>query len=185
MARAAVGLPQNITRDDPLCLDLAKVADAARTALESGDGDLAPHLAELDALITRRDDAVQAGAQPFVRQVAAHENRENALACAQDWLQKTLARTSEPAIVDFLSAHWVRLMQDACLEEGMGGTTWKEGEATIEYLLWSIQPKQCVSLNQSNLRFPSGSPEILLRWEFSSHNSRSLRFQDPQDHIHT
>ncbi len=142
MARASVGLPQNITRDDPLCLGLAKVADAARTALESKDGDLTPHLAELDGLITRRDEAVQAGAQPFVRQVVAHESRENALACAQDWLQKTLARTSEPAIVDFLSAHWVRLMQDACLEEGTGGTGWKEGEATIEYLLWSIQPKQ-------------------------------------------
>jgi len=142
MARAAVGLPQNIARDDPLCLELAKVADSARTALESKDGDLAPHLAELDALIIRRDEAIQAGALPYVRQVMEHENRENALACAQDWLQKTLAKTSEPAFVDFLSVHWVRLMQDACLEEGIGGEAWKNGETTIEYLLWSIQPKQ-------------------------------------------
>ncbi len=142
MARATVGLPQNIARETPLCLDLARVADAARTALENTDGDLAPHLAELNALIIRRDEAIQVGAQPYVRQVAEHENRENALACAQDWLQKTLARTSEPAFVGFLSVHWVRLMQRACLEGGITGKEWKEGEATIEYLLWSIQPKQ-------------------------------------------
>lgn len=142
MARAAVGLAQNIARDDPFCVDLAKVADAARTVLESKDGDLAPHLAELDALIIRRDEAVQAGAQPYVRQVMEHEHRENALAGAQDWLQRTLARTSEPAFIEFLSVHWVRLMQEAGLEEGVGGKAWKEGEAAIEYLLWSIQPKQ-------------------------------------------
>ena len=142
MARTAVGLPQTIARDAPLCRDLARIGDAARTALENKDGDLAPHLAELDALISKRDEAVQASAQPYVRQVMEHENRENALACAQDWLQKALAKTREPAFVEFLSVHWVRLMQNACLEEGIAGTAWKEGEATIASLLWSIQPKQ-------------------------------------------
>ena len=142
MARAAIGLPQNIARDDPLCREIATLADAARAALESKDGDLTTHLAELDAMIARRDAAIQAAIQPYIRQVLGHESRENALASAQAWLQKTLVRTSEPAFIDFLSVHWVRLMQKACLEAGIGGQLWKEGEATIEHLLWSVQPKQ-------------------------------------------
>ena len=142
IARAAIGLPQNISRDDPLCREIARIAESARAPLENKDGDLTASLAELDALIARRDDAIQAATPPYTRQVLAHENRENALASAQTWLQKTLARTGEPAFIEFFSVHWVRYMQNACLEEGVGGKTWKEGEATIDHLLWSIQPKQ-------------------------------------------
>ena len=142
IARATIGLPQNISRDDPLCREIGRITDSARAPLETKDGDLTALLAELDAMIAKRDEAIQAATPPYMRQVQAHENRENALASAQTWLQKTLARTGEPAFIEFLSVHWVRYMQNACLEEGIGGKTWKEGEATIDHLLWSIQPKQ-------------------------------------------
>ena len=131
IARATIGLPQNISRDDPLCREIGRITDSARAPLENKDGDLTAPLAELDAMIAKRDEAIQAATPPYMRQVQAHENRENALASAQTWLQKTLARTGEPAFIEFLSVHWVRYMQNACLEEGIGGKTWKEGEATL------------------------------------------------------
>lgn len=142
LARAGIGLREDIARDHPLCLKLAEIADAARLVMEQKDGDLAPHLAALDALASRRDTAIQAAAQHYAAQVDAYERGETALACAQEWLQRTLARTREPAFVQFLSVHWVRLMQDACLAGGTEGEAWKDGAATIDSLLWSIEPKQ-------------------------------------------
>ena len=142
LARAAVGLPPDTPRDHPLCRSLAELTETARSALESRDGDLAPVLAGLDALIARRDEATREAAQACAGQVRDYERNETALAAAQNWLQKALARTREPAVVHFLSVHWVRVMQDACLAGGVGGEAWKEGESVVNYLLWSILPKR-------------------------------------------
>ena len=142
LARAAVGLPPDTARDHPVCREIADLADAARPALETVDGDLAPSLAGLDALIACRDDAVRAAAQDYAGQVSNYERGEAALASAQGWLQKTLVRTREPAVVHFLSVHWVRVMQDSCLAGGTDGQAWKEGEAVVNHLLWSILPKR-------------------------------------------
>jgi len=141
LARVSLGLPTRMASDHPLCRKLAEIANAARPALESRDGNLAPHLDALDALIVRRDEAIQGAAQAYADQVDAYEKNEAALASAQDWLQRTLARTREPAFVQFLSVHWVRLMQEASFAGGTGGDAWKESAAVIEQLLWSIQPK--------------------------------------------
>lgn len=141
LARVSLGLPTRMASDHPLCRKLAEIADAARPALESRDGNLAPHLDALDTLIVRRDEAIQGAAQAYIDQVHEYERGEVALASAQDWLQETLTRTREPAFVQFLSVHWVRLMQEAGFTGGTGGDAWKEGAATIDDLLWSIQPK--------------------------------------------
>ena len=142
MARAALGLPQDVARDHPLCSRLARIADAIRVTLENNNGDLVPHLTELDALISGRNEAIRDAAQPFIQQVVEHEKRETALARSEEWLKQILNRTAEPAFVHFLSVHWVRVMQDACLEGGTTGETWKDGETVADHLLWSIQPKQ-------------------------------------------
>ena len=142
MAQAGRGLPQDCGQEHPLCRDISRVADAVRTALENVNADLAPYLAELDALIARRDDAVQAAAAPYIQLLARHENREAARARAQEWLKEALRKTTAPAIASFLSAHWVRVMENACLEGGTGGSAWQEGQAAAAELLWSVQPKQ-------------------------------------------
>lgn len=141
LTRLSIGLPTSMASDHPLSRKLAEIADAAKPALESRDGDLASHLAALDSLIARRDEAIQGAAKPYTEQVDTYERGEAALASAQDWLRKMLAQTREPAFVHFLSVHWVRVMQEACLAGGTGGDAWQEAAATIEQLLWSVQPK--------------------------------------------
>ena len=142
MAQAGRGLPQDCGQEHPLCRDISRVADAVRAALENVNADIAPYLAELDALIARRDAAVQAAAAPYIQLLARHENREAARARAQEWLKETLRKTTAPAIASFLSAHWIHAMENACLEGGTGGTAWQEGQAAAAELLWSVQPKQ-------------------------------------------
>ena len=103
MARAAIGLAQDTGREHPVCVSLGKVADAVRSSLETNDGELSPHLEELDALIEERDQSLQANAQPYVQLVLEHEAREASRSVAQDWLIEALSHTTEPAIRRFLS----------------------------------------------------------------------------------
>ena len=141
VARASLGLPVDTPRNHPLLRALSRLVDAARNTLEDIHGDLSPHLAELDTLIKQRDEAVLTAAQPYLLLLADYEKREMALGYAQEWLHRTRTRTAEPEILRFLSSHWLRFMQDAVLSGGREGSDWKDGENTIEALLWSIQPK--------------------------------------------
>lgn len=147
-ARTALGLPTDSGRDDPVCARLSQIADSARATLESGDADLTPRLAELNALIEEREQTIQAQTQPYLDLVEAHEKRELARLNADAWLSTTLAKTSEPAIAAFLKDHWRQVMLRACLEGGLTGTNWKENAATIDALFWSIQPKQSAEERQ-------------------------------------
>lgn len=142
MARAAIGLDQDTGRDHPVCINLGKLADAVRSTLETNEADLSPHLSDLEAQIAERDQSLQAMAQAYVQLVLEHENREASRSGAQDWLDKALARTAQPAVRAFLSDYWLRVMQTAFSDGGATGTSWKECDAAIEQLLWSFEPKQ-------------------------------------------
>lgn len=142
MARFAIGLAQDSGREHPTCLSLRKLADAVRTTLEKNEGDLSPHLIELETLINARDHSIQTNAQPYIQIVLKHETHESARSIAQIWLRKTLGKISEPAVAAFLATHWVRVMQAACLDGSTTGARWKESEATIDELIWSVKPKQ-------------------------------------------
>jgi len=141
VARASLGLPADTPRSHSLLQALSRLVDAARNTLEDIHGDLSPHLAELDALIKQRDDAVLAAAHPYALLLTDYEKRERALGDAREWLNRTRNRTTEPEILRFLSSHWLRFMQAAALSGGREGSDWKDGENTAEALLWSIQPK--------------------------------------------
>ena len=113
MARAAIGLAQDASRDHPVCVRLGKLADAVRATLDTNQADLSPHLAELEALIAERDLLQQTSAQAYLQLVTEHEDRMVSRANAQAWLRKTLEKTSQPEIVTFLTHDWVRVMRIA------------------------------------------------------------------------
>jgi hypothetical protein len=156
MARAAIGLAQDTGREHPVCVSLGKVADAVRRTLESNDGELSPHLEELEALIEERDHALQANAQPYGQLVLEHEARESSRTVAQGWLLEALSHTAEPAIRRFLSEYWLRVMHSAHLDGGIAGTRWMEYDATSKDLLWSVQPRPSAEERKQLLsRIPS------------------------------
>ncbi len=142
MARGAIGLAQDSGREHPVCVSLGKVADAVRLTLETNDGELSPHLAELDALIAKRDQTLQAKTQPYRQLVLEHVAREASRSVAQNWLITAISHSTEPAIRRFLSEYWLRVMQSAHLDGGIAGIRWTEYDATSKDLIWSVQPRQ-------------------------------------------
>lgn len=160
LADAALGLPADAPRDHPLCGHFARIVDAAREVLGQGKGDLAPLIARLDAIVGKRDEAIRKATRPLVEQVLRHERKEDAQASAEDWLARTRPAVTAPAVADFLSTHWVEVMAVACEEDGRYGDAWRDAEAAIEYLLWSIRPKQTPEDRQ---KLTAGIPALLKR----------------------
>ena len=142
MARAAVGLARNVSRDDPISTRLWQLAGTVCETLHGDPSVLTGPLAELDALIAGRDRAVLTAAQPYVALLREKEAREKGVLAAQSWLQAIEQEGAAPEILDFLNEYWLRVMEDASIEGDQNGNLWQESQATIVDLLWSVEPKQ-------------------------------------------
>ncbi len=160
LADAALGLPADVPRDHPVCVHFERIVEAAREALGQGKGDLAPLIARLDAIIVKRDEAIHKATRPLVEQVQRHERKEDARSSAEDWLAKTRPTVTVPALANFLSTQWVKVMAVACEEGGRDGDAWRDAESAIEYLLWSVLPKQTPEDRQ---KLTVGIPALLRR----------------------
>lgn len=141
LGRAAVGLPPDAPRDDLSCQRLADLVDESLPALVAGSGDLTPLIAALDALIARHDEVVRFATRGQAELIDEHERNETASANARHWLGQVLARVREPVVSSFLETYWVRVMQRACLADGIGGKSWTESDNVVKHLLWSVMPK--------------------------------------------
>lgn len=142
MARAAVGLPRAAGWEHPVCHRIGNVSVAVRERLAEKGAILDSYLAELDALIGEREQAIRLAAERHVPMIEAHENRQCAEQLARAWLRASLARTRSPEVASFLDRYWFRVMVAAALEGGGEGKRWHEDGATGEELIWSVLPKQ-------------------------------------------
>ena len=148
LGRAAVGLPPDAPRDDLSCQRLADLVDESLPALVAGNGDLTPLITALDALIARRDEVVCFATRGQAELIGEHEQNEAASANARHWLGQVIARIREPVVAHFLETYWVRVMQRACLVEGVGGKSWTESDNVVKHLLWSVLPKNTAEERQ-------------------------------------
>ncbi len=142
IARAALGLPHNAGSEHPLCKRIGRLIMAIRDTLEQNDATLDAHLAELEALISERDQAIQLATATHVELVLDHENRQLAAQLSRNWLHRSLAKTSSPVIATFLDKYWSRVMTAAAADGGQQGQRWQQDSTTGDYLIWSVLPKQ-------------------------------------------
>jgi hypothetical protein len=142
MARAAVGLPFEVSSRHPLCAIIQQIATHVRTEFVNDTHVLSRYVGELDKLITRRDKAAAqeaAAYRPLLQQI---EQGDQAELCSRRAIDELCLRPDvPPAIASFLRDHWQRVLRQVWLEFGEDGSEWQEGRAVIEKLLWSVHPK--------------------------------------------
>ena len=142
MARAAVGLPFEVSSRHPLCAIIQQIATHVRAEFVNDTHVLSRYVGELDKLITRRDKAAAQDAaayRPLLQQIEQGDQAELRSRQAIDEL--CLRPDVPPAISTFLRDYWQRVLRQIWLEFGEDGSEWQENRAVIERLLWSTQPK--------------------------------------------
>lgn len=141
IARAAVGLPRDTSREHPLVSQLtAKAAHASEQMGKSPEA-LATTLAELAELINDRDAAIQQAASGFIDILGVRHQQQSAERAAAAWLAETDRRAMPAPLRDFLRTHWVQAMRQAWAEDGEQGERWHASKKTFDDLLWSVQAK--------------------------------------------
>lgn len=148
LARAAIGLPRTTGWEDPVCKRIGSVTTAVRATLDRKGASLEPYLAELDALIGERDQAVRRATAGHVLLVVEYEKEQHAEHLVNSWLRTTLAAMPAPEIASFIEKYWSQVMLSAALAGGTDGTRWQQDSTTAAELIWSVRPKDSAEERQ-------------------------------------
>jgi hypothetical protein len=142
MARAAVGLPFDVSSRHPLCAAIQQIATRVRGEFVSDTRVFLNHVAELDKLISERDAAtvqLAAGYRPLLQRLGQSDQAES---WSREAIEQFCTSPDLPAtITRFLREHWQRVLRQVFLEHGGDSPEWKESTLAIDNLLWSIRPK--------------------------------------------
>ncbi len=161
MARAAVGLPFDVSSRHPLCAIIQQIASRVRAEFVNDTQVLSRYVGELDKLIARRDNtAAQAAAsyRPLMQRLEQGDQADMASRQAIDAF--CLRSDVPPAISRFLRDHWQRLLRQIWLESGEESAEWLENKAVVDQLLWSVQPKADI---EERKRLARELPQMLQR----------------------
>jgi hypothetical protein len=142
MARAAVGLPFDVSSRHPLCASIQQIASRVRAEFVNDTQVFLNHVAELDKLIAERDTAtaqVAAAYRPLLQRLETSDLAESR---SREVVDQACMNPDIPAdIARFLREHWQRVLRQVWLEHGDGSPEWRENTLAIDNLLWSIRPK--------------------------------------------
>lgn len=143
LARAAIGLDESSARGEAT---LAKLEHVVGRVLSEFSEDLALFAAlaeEMRAFLEKQDEAEEAIAARTARLVEERERAEIARILAEDEVDRRLAALAwvpEP-VRALLEDAWVRAIASAHVEHGEDGAARAALVATVDELLWSIEPK--------------------------------------------
>ena len=149
MADAARGLSPDCAQDHPLCAALSAFANHARQTLEKtppdpqGRQDISTLLDAIEKLNTKKNEAQQRAAQPYIALTEAQEARDAGLLHSTEWLQRILQTPAlPPRVADFFVVFWCRRMQQAFIADNAEGSQWQDAANCAIELAWSTTPKE-------------------------------------------
>ena len=142
MARAAVGLPFDVSSRHPLCASIQQIASRVRAEFVNDTQVFLNHVGELDNLIAERDAATAQAAAAYRPLLQRLEQSDLAESRSREAVDHFCMSPDVPAAISrFLREHWQRVLRQVWLEHGAESPEWQENTLVVDHLLWSIRPK--------------------------------------------
>jgi hypothetical protein len=143
LAEAAFGVDEAYQHGGATLAMIEKVVARVLEEFESDMRLFEELVAEVEAFIDERSRAESALVERTVRLIQDREREEIAQMTAEETVARHIqSRTWVPgAVRDMLGETWVRNLARIHLAEGEGAPRWHAAVATMDDLLWSIEPK--------------------------------------------
>lgn len=160
LARAAIGLDEASARG---AATLAKLEEVVGRVLAEFDDDLAlfADLArQMEAFLAEQDEAEEAIARRTARLVEERERAEIARVLAENEVDRRIAAREwvPEAVRAMLEDVWARALAATHAEHGEGSPQWAAMLATMDELLWSVEPK---ARAEDRRRLVAGIPALI------------------------
>lgn len=142
MGEVALRLPADFSDGDPL---FERIEASVQRLVEGYQDDLEIFVAareELAELLAEEDRRIEQEAAAQAKQAEEMENLALARSAAQqEVLARIKTRELPPAVLKFLAQEWIKLLLLVHAKEGAESKAWHGAVATMDDLIWSVEPK--------------------------------------------
>ena len=143
LAQAGLGWAPAMGHEDPL---YAKLHGIVHRILDNFTDDLSIFeslRADLEAFLAEEERAAEANIQNTAEAIHEHDLREVAPAVAKLQTERRIETYPVPNfLAEFLRQRWVGVLERVYVESGEESEAWGQAIATVEDLVWSVQPKK-------------------------------------------
>jgi hypothetical protein len=145
LAQAGLGWSPVMGQDDPL---YKKISAIVHEILDNFSDDLAifdEQRSELEAFLAEEEKAAEENIQTTAEEINQRDRQQISLAVAKAAIERRIEDCAVPNfLASFLRQNWERTLAYIHEHDGEESEAWGSAVATLEDLVWSIQPKKTI-----------------------------------------
>lgn len=182
LAAAGLGWAPEMGQDDPLYKIIDRIVHRIIDGFAEDLAIFDQLRGELETFLASEEEAAEATLVPSTEALNESDRRDLATAIARTEVERRIESYPIPQfLAEFLRRHWQQALENAYLVEGQDSDAWSSSVATLEDLVWSVQPKKAAEdrrhlvallpslLRRMNANVPASQWEAGEREIFMSH----------------
>jgi hypothetical protein len=168
LAEAGLGWSPAMGSDDPL---YRKIDGIVHRILDGFTDNLAifDELREdLEAFLAEEEKAAEANILTTAEEINQSDRRQIAVGVSKTEIERRIEQYPIPNfLASFLRVHWQAALENVYLQQGEESDAWGQAVATLEDLVWSVQPKKS---NEDRRHLVALLPSLLKRMSAGMHS---------------
>jgi hypothetical protein len=143
LAEAGLGWSPEMGNDDPLYRKLDEIVHRILNDFTDNLELFEELHADIEAFLADEEKAAEANIATTAEEINLRDRREIAVAVSRAEIEKRIEQYPVPNfLATFLRQRWSGALEHVYLQDGEESDAWGQGVATLEDLVWSVQPKK-------------------------------------------
>jgi hypothetical protein len=168
LAEAGLGWSPVMGQDDPLYRKIDGIVHAILDGFSDNLGIFDELREELETFLAEEEKAAEANIQTTAEEINQRDRQQIATAVSKSEIERRIESYPIPNfLATFLRAKWFDAIERVYLEHGEESESWGQAVATLEDLVWSVQPKKT---NEDRKHLVALLPSLLKRMSAGMHS---------------
>jgi hypothetical protein len=143
LAAAGLGWSPAMGQDDPLYRTIERIVHRIIDGFGDNLGIFDELRADLEAFLAKEEQAAEENFAPTAEAINQDDRKDLAGVVAKSEIERRVESYPIPRfLADFLRMKWHATLEGIYLREGEDSDAWSSSVATLEDLVWSVQPKK-------------------------------------------
>ena len=167
LAQAGLGWSPVMGQDDPLYKTIDRIVHKILDGFSDNLAIFDELREELETFLAEEEKAAEANIQTTAEEINQNDRRKIGIAVARAEIERRIETYPIPNFLAvFLREHWQETLERVYLSDGEESESWGQAVATLEDLVWSVQPKKS---NEDRRHLVALLPSLLKRMSAGMH----------------
>ena len=168
LAEAGLGWSPVMGQEDPLYKQIGVIVHRILDGFTDNLAIFDELREDLEMFLAEEEKAAEANIQTTAEEINQSDRKQIATAVAKTEIERRVEQYPIPNfLASFLRVHWQCALENVYMQHGEEGESWGQAVATLEDLVWSVQPKKT---NEDRRHLVALLPSLLKRMSSGMQN---------------